>query len=155
MKRSFLAVLALGALLGCSKDPGGPDIEFPELPVQLLEGFCVQGEAVAGQTKNGNLTAGDCDGGDSFFELWRVRVSSPADVTFDASSGFDNYLTVVRLNSYTTSSANFSIVAENDDRSSSNFNALVTVTLSPGSDYFVVVSGYDYSQTGSYTLRIR
>lgn len=59
------------------------------------------------------------------------------------------------LSSYTSSSANFTMLGENDDRATGNYNALLTVTLEPGIDYFVVVSGYDYSETGSYSLRIR
>ena len=153
MTRLSLALLVV--LAACSKDSTGPSVTFPPLPSDLLAGFCVQGEATVGQTKSGAVNDDDCDAGDSFFELWRVRVAETTSVTFDATSGFDNYLTVVRLNSYTSSSANFTILGENDDRASGNLNALVTVTLQPGIDYFVSVSGYDYSETGSYSLRIR
>ena len=148
-------VAGLLVLAGCSKDSTGPDIDFPALPSSLLAGFCVRGEAVIGQTKGGTITDDDCDAGDAFFELWRVRVASATTVTFDASSGFDNYLTVVRLNSYTNASADFTVLDENDDRSAGDLNALVSVTLQPGIDYFVSISGYDYSETGSYSLRIR
>lgn len=34
-------------------------------------------------------------------------------------------------------------------------NALVTVTLQPNTDYFVSISGYDYHETGPYSLDIR
>jgi len=154
MKRNLLLALAL--LAGCSKDSSGPSVDFPALPENLLSAFCVQtGGATVGQTKTGTLSAGDCDAGDSYYEIWRVRVAQSTSVTFDANSGFDNYLEVARLNSYTSSSANITMLGENDDRATGNFNALLTVTLEPGIDYFVVVSGYDYSETGSYSLRIR
>jgi hypothetical protein len=155
MKRYLLiALLALAA--GCSKDSAGPSVDFPPLPQNLLDGFCVQASgATVGQTKSGTLSAADCDAGDSFFEIWRVRVTQTTSVTFDANSGFDNYLEVARLNSYTSTSANFTMMGENDDRASGNYNALLTVTLQPDTDYFVVVSGYDYGEVGSYTLRIR
>ena len=154
--KTLLTLFAgLFVLAGCSKDSTGPNIEFPPLPSDLLTGFCVQGQAVVGQTKGGTITDNDCDAGDAFFELWRVRVAATTTVTFDVNSGFDNYLTVVRLNSYTSSSANFTVLGENDDRSTGNLNALVSVTLQPGIDYFVSVSGYDYSETGSYSLQIR
>lgn len=153
MTRLSLALLIV--LAACGKDSTGPSVTFPPLPSDLLAGFCVQGPARVGETKSGSVTASDCDAGDSFYEVWRVRVAAATSVTFDASSGFDNYLTVVRLNSYTSTSANFTMMGENDDRSSTNYNALVTVTLQPETDYFVAVSGYDYTQTGSYSLRIR
>lgn len=156
MTRSILAILALGALLGCSKDGTGPGgVTFPTLPSDLLAAFCSRGEAVVGQTKSGSVAASDCDAGDSYYEVWRVRVASTTSVTFDVTSGFDNYLTIARLESYTSTGATVAIVGENDDRSSSDLNALVTVTLQPSTDYFVSVSGYDYGETGSYTLRIR
>ena len=154
MRAGLAALLVLG--VACSKDGTGPGgVTFPPLPSDLLAGFCSRGEAVAGQTKSGSVTASDCDAGDSYYEVWRVRVASPASVTFDATSGLDNYLTIARLESYTSTSETVTIVGENDDRSTSDLNALVTVTLQPNTDYFVSVSGYDYSQTGSYTLRIR
>jgi len=162
MARALLAsVVAFG--VACSKDSSGPDgVNFPALPSTLLTAFCNRGNALVGQTKSGMLSSGDCDaaaidpGDNSYYEIWRVRVASPITVTFDANSGFDNYLTVLRLDSYTDYSANLTIVGENDDRvPGSNFNALVSVTLQPNIDYFVSVSGYDYSETGPYTLQIR
>lgn len=162
MKRIAMLLLALG-LAACSKDSGGPGgVSFPDLPSGLLTTFCHRGNAVVGESKSGMLSPSDCDasdidpGDDSYYEIWRIRVSSTTSVTFDASSSFDNYLAVLRLDSYTSSSASLTVIGENDDRvPGSNFNALITVTLQPNTDYFISVSGYDYSETGPYTLQIR
>ncbi|MGH7607489.1 MAG: hypothetical protein ACREME_09130 [Gemmatimonadales bacterium] len=155
-----VALLAIG--VGCKDSSGPGDGLFPALPSDLLAAFCARGEAVVGQTKSGTITDDDCDAADidpadsSFYEIWRVRVTESRSVTFDANSPFDNYLTVVRLDSYTQSSANLTLIGENDDRTpGSDLNALVTVTLNPDTDYFVSVSGYDYDETGPYTLQIR
>lgn len=163
MLGSFVALLAIGATAGCGKDSTGPrGVDFPSLPDQMLTAFCVRGEALVGQTKSGSVTSGDCDAADieasdsSFYEVWRVRVSSPRSVTFDASSSFDNYLVVLRLDSYTATTASLTTIGENDDRvPGTDLNALVTVTLQPDTDYFVSISGYDYDETGPYSLAIR
>jgi hypothetical protein len=159
---SGLALLLVVAGAGCkdnnngNNNPVGPGgVSFPDLPSAVLSEFCYRGNALVGQTKSGTLSSSDCDAGDSYYEIWRVRVASATSVTFDLNSVFDNWLTIVRLDGYTSSSADFSIIGENDDRSNNNLNAMLTVTLQPGIDYFVSVSGYDYSETGSYTLQIR
>jgi hypothetical protein len=163
MKPRFIALIALGLGLACGKDSSGPGgVTFPSLPSNMLATFCVRGEGLVGQTKSGSVTSGDCDAGDvdpadsSYYEVWRVRVASVTSVTFDANSAFDNYLTVLRLDSYTSNSASLTLMGENDDRQAGvNLNALVTVTLQPNTDYFVSISGYDYSETGPYSLQIR
>lgn len=150
-------VVLLGAGLACkdSSDPGG-GVTFPPLPGQVLAAVCHRGDRVVGQDANGTVSSSDCDSGDSYFEIWRVRVAGTRSVTFDANSSFDNYLTVVRLDSYTQTGASVTTIGEDDDRvPGSNTNALVTVTLQPNIDYFVAVSGYDYFEQGSYSLQIR
>lgn len=153
--KTVIAILAVVA--GCSKDSSGPGagVNFPSLPADMLAAFCHRGNAVVGETKSGAVSAPDCDAGDSYYEIWRVRVAATTSVTFDANSGFDNYLEVVRLESYTATSATVTQIGSNDDRAEGNLNALVTVTLQPDTDYFVAISGYDYTETGSYTLQIR
>lgn len=148
------AVLGLFALAGCSKDSTGPSVSFPALPQPLLDNYCVRGQAVVGQTVSGFISSGDCDDG-AYYEIWRVRTGTAGTYTFDANSAFDNYLIVLRLESYTTTSATLTILGENDDRSPGNLNALVAVSMQPGIDYFVAISGFDYTETGSYTLQIR
>ena len=162
-----LKTLALGVTiavaLGCGDDDAtGPGtVTFQDWPAAVMTGFCVRGTATVGDTKSESISATDCDVADvnpsdvGYYEIWRVRVASSRDVTFDANSTFDNFLAIIRVNSVTATDLNVSVVGENDDRSQTNFNALVTVRLEPNVDYAVVVSGYDYSETGPYTLAIR
>ncbi len=154
----------LAAVIACSGDdatsPNG-GVVFDPLPQAMLDAYCVRGTAVIGDTKSGNVNDDDCDAADNdpndegFYEIWRVRVADPRVVTFDLSSPFDNYLEVYAMTSHTQTSATVVLMAQNDDRSSGNLNALVSTQLNPGIDYFVVVSGYDYFETGSYSLSIR
>ena len=159
-----LALLAsLTAVPGCDDDdPTGPgSVTFPDWPAAVVAGFCVRGTAVIGDTKSGIIADTDCDVADvnpadeGYYEIWRVRVATARDVTFDANSTFDNFLAVIRVNSVTASDLDVTVVGENDDRSPTNLNALVTVRLQPNVDYAVVISGFDYGETGSYTLAIR
>lgn len=156
LKRTTLLAVLVGGL-ACKGDSSGPGggVTFPSLPSGLLAAFCHRGDRTVGQTPSGSVSSGDCDAGDSYYEIWRVRVASTQSVTFDANSAFDNFLEVVRLDSYTADTVYVTQVGENDDRSGTNLNALVTVTLQPNTDYFVSISGYDYTETGSYTLQIR
>lgn len=152
---ALFALLAAGLACKDSSGPGG-GLNFPALPGALLAAYCHRGDRTVGQTLSGSVNASDCDAGDSWFEIWRVRVASAQSVTFDANSAFDNFLEVVRLDDYAGDTVYVTEIGENDDRSpGSNFNALVTVTLQPNTDYFVAISGYDYTETGSYTLQIR
>ena len=156
-------VASLAAVLGCDDDdPTGPgSVTFPDWPSAVVTGLCVRGTAVVGDTKSGTIADTDCDVADvnpadeGYFEIWRIRVATAQDVTFDASSTFDNFLAVVRVNSVTATDLDVTVVGENDDRSTTNLNALVTVRLQPNVDYAVVVSGYDYAEVGAYTLAIR
>jgi len=160
-----LAVVAATTIaLGCGDDddPTGPgSVTFPDWPASLNTPFCIRGTALVGDTKSGTISDTDCDaadidpGAEGYFEVWRVRVASAQDVTFDASSTFDNYLTVIRVNSVTATNLNVAVIGENDDRSQTNLNALVTVRLEPNVDYVVVMAGYDDAETGPYTLAIR
>jgi hypothetical protein len=153
---TLLALLVAGLACKDSSGPGGGGVNFPALPSSLLTAFCHRGNRTVGQTPSGTVNSSDCDAGDSWYEIWRVRVASTQSVTFDANSSFDNFLEVVRLDSYSGDTVYVTEVGENDDRTpGSNLNALVTITLQANTDYFVSISGYDYTETGSYTLQIR
>ena len=166
-KLSAVAIaLVTVAGLACSKDspsPGDPGsrVTFASWPSSLNSTFCIQGTSLVGDNKSGSITDNDCDSADidpsdeGYFEIWRIKVASSQVVTFDARSGFDNYLSVWRVNSVSSSSVSASLLAENDDRSTSDLNALVSVQLEPNVEYVVVVAGYDYSERGLYTLQIR
>jgi hypothetical protein len=156
-------VASLTAVLGCDDDdPTGPgSVTFSDWPAGIVSGFCVRGTSLVGDTKSGIIADTDCDfgdintGGEGFYEIWRVRVATAQDVTFDANSTFDNYLAVIRVNAVTATDIDATVIGENDDRSATNLNALVTVRLQPNVDYAVVVSGYDDTEVGAYTLAIR
>jgi hypothetical protein len=156
-------VAGLTAVIGCDDDPTGTgSMTFPDWPAAVVTGFCVRGTAAVGDTKSGAIADSDCDfgdintGGEGFYEIWRIRVPSAQDVTFDANSTFDNYLAVVRIDGVTATDINATVVGDNDDRSPpANLNALVTIRLQPNVDYAVIVSGYDDAEVGAYTLAIR
>ncbi len=158
---ALAAAVALGLACG-DDDPTGPAaVTFPDWPAPAISALCVRGTALVGDTKSGTISISDCDGADvnpdvtGYFETWRIRVASAGDVTFDASSSFDNFLTVLRVNSVSASGGNATIIADNDNRSETDLNALVTLRLEPNVDYVVGISGFDEAATGAYTLVIR
>jgi hypothetical protein len=160
----FVAIVA-----GCGGDGGGGGLGgvlgelFPELPADLLSQVCWRGDVTIGETVTGDVTESDCDAQDvdpdgvGYYEVWRVRVDARQSATFDANSEFDNWLTLLGLVSYDpeTQEVVVEFLMENDDRADGNLNALITYTLSPGVDYFIAVSGYDYLEKGPYTLQVR
>ena len=162
-----LNALALAATVtlgyGCGEDdPTGPGpVTFPDWPVPATTAICVRGTALVGDTRSGTISETDCDAAEinptdpGYFETWRVRVATAGDVTFDVSSTFDNFLTVLRVTSITSTGGNVIVIADNDDRSASDPNALVTVRLEPNVDYVVAVSSLEYLDFGLYTLTIR
>jgi len=166
---AFTLVLAFAATMvgGCGGDGSGiqgvvGDL-FPELPAELLAQVCWRGDVTKGDAVSGDVTDDDCDAQDvdpegvGYYEVYRVRVETRESVTFDVNSDFDNWLTLLRLVSYDpdTQEVVVQFLVENDDRDASDLNALITYTLSSGVDYFIAISGYDYSEQGPYTLQIR
>jgi hypothetical protein len=160
--RSRLALASAACLmLACGSDdpagPGGP--VFPDINSTVLGAFCWRGNQSPPASPSGTITSGDCDaddiepGEDGYFEVHRVRVAASRTVTFTIDSGFDSYLTVVRINSISGTVVNYTVLDEDDD-SGDGLDAMITVTLQPGVDYFVSVSGYDYNEVGPYTLII-
>jgi hypothetical protein len=149
--------------VACGDDgPTGPEtVAFPDWPAPAINALCVRGTALVGDTKAGTISVSDCDGADvnpdvtGYFETWRVRVASAGDVTFDATSSFDNFLTLLRVSSVSASGGSATIVADNDNRSQTDSNALITFRLEPNVDYVVGISGFDEAATGAYTLVLR
>ena len=159
-RRSGVALLAAAMMLtiACGDDdPTGPT--FPTLPQQIVELLCIRGNGQPGETKSGTIAETDCDVNDvdetdvGYFESWRVRVGSSRDVTFSASSAFDNRIGVFEL---VQSGGTFDILPVGfDDDSGTGTNALLTVPLERNRDYLVAVAGFDYGEIGSYTLAIQ
>lgn len=165
-RRAGISLFAATTMLtaGCGDDePTATGLQFPAFPQTLIQALCFRGNGTVGETKTGTLDTADCDAAEvidatltTYFETWRVRVATAGDVTFDASSGFDNVLVVARVNQITQTSIDADVIGQNDDRApGTDTNALVTVRLEPNTDYLVGILGTDYSQVGSYTLRIQ
>jgi hypothetical protein len=164
MWRGLTGALLVGALLSCSDDDdptGIDDLDFPELSSQLISLYCIRDNVTVGSTENGSLQSSDCDIADvspddeGYFEVFMVKVRSTQSVTFTVSSGFDSYLSLLRLVSYTSSDADLELLDEDDDGVEENGDARLTFTLDPDETYFIALSGFDYLETGNYTLTIR
>jgi hypothetical protein len=159
--RALAAVVAFGVACGDDEPTGPGTVTFPDWPAPAISALCVRGTALVGDTKAGTISVSDCDGADvnpdvtGYFETWRVRVASAGDVTFDATSSFDNFLTLLRVSSVSASGGSATIVADNDNRSQTDSNALITFRLEPNVDYVVGISGFDEAATGAYTLVLR
>jgi hypothetical protein len=141
-------------LLACGSDSSSPspNVNFPSLPSTLLTAFCVRGERAPSQAISGTLAVSDCPLGDgSYFETWRVRVSTSGSYRVAASSSFDNVLFVLRLNGYTADSADVTQIGYNDDTNGTNA-VVAAVSLAPDTDYFIIVNGYSASDVGPYTV---
>src|SRR5688572_15199760 len=157
----LFAAVTVALALACDDSSGPGGLEFPALSPALRSTFCVMGNVTVGESPSGALTSSDCDSADidpgdtGYYEVYLVKVTGTRSVTFDVNSNFDSFLTLLRLDSFNATSASLSGLAENDDRSVSDFDALLTFTLQAGTNYVIAVGGYDYSETGSYTLQIR
>lgn len=159
------AALLVVVGLACGKDSSGPGsgpggLDFPSLSQALVTQYCVRGNATAGDTKSGGIAPSDCDAANidpsdvGYYEVYIVKVATAADVTFDVSSNFDSFLTLLHLDSYTATTASVTVLQTNDDRSPTDLDALLTYHLDPGVNYVISVAGYDYSQGGTYSLAI-
>lgn len=149
---------------GCSSDsPTEP--AFPVLPAAVVTAYCVRGDRAAGESISGTVATTDCLlGNGQYYESYRVRVSTTGSYQFSANSVFDNVLAVMRLESTTVpggpqdllsflDSAAVTLITFNDDRSGSDLNALIpAVDLTAGTDYFIVVNGFDAAEVGPYTV---
>lgn len=150
LRRPATLLLLCAALASC-KDATGPGLLFPILPEDLMESFCNRGQRSPGQAISGSVSDTDCEAGDgSFFEVWRVRVPAAGTYQFTATSTFDNFLAVVRLDAYDDTSATTTDMGSDDD-SGPGSNALLNVTLQPDVDYFLIVNGFSATDVGPYT----
>lgn len=76
------------------------------------------------------------------YHFYQFTLYSTTTVSFNVISTFDSY-------GYLTDS-DYNVIAEDDD-SFGDLDFSITHTLSPGT-YYIVVCGYDETETGSYTL---
>ena len=121
---------------------------------------------MAGGGRTGNINNTDCDTSQSEgvfsvrigalaggqFEGWRIRVEETTTVTITTSANFDTTLDIYRIPDLTDpSSASF---LSFDDDSGPGSDAELQSTLSPNTEYWIFVSGFDESETGLYTLTV-
>lgn len=176
MARAYRRVLGVISLLGatllsaCGTSSTGPGEapEFPTLPAQLLADWCVRGTLSVGTNGSEVLSETDCGTADTGeldvlvgfpghsarFETWRLRVTQQTNLRIAVSSNFDSFLDLYRIPDPTdpTGAAN---VASNDDiEPGANTDARLIVTVSPNFEYWIMVSGYDESELGAYTLTV-
>lgn len=127
------ALLSTTLLAQGSKSGGGAEPGTPSQPALTVNGSL--SVANSGLLNNGSLA-----------NAYPFEVSGSGSVTLDLQSpDFDTYL-------YIFDTAG-NLVEENDDRSESDFNALLTVSLEPGS-YIALTSSYGVLEEGSYDLDV-
>lgn len=163
-RSGWILFAGVGLLLGaCSDDPTAPEIQppdFPALDAAFATEFCVRGTLSPNNTVSGDLATTDCptvspvgSGPGSFFEAWRVRVGASGSVTLQTGSNFDTFIDVFRIDDL--SAPDLSDLLVFDDDSGVGDNARVTLTLQAGTEYWVLVSGFDAVDVGAYTLEAR
>ncbi|HEV8509649.1 MAG TPA: hypothetical protein VGQ48_04260 [Gemmatimonadales bacterium] len=157
MNGNHAMMLFLIATFACGGDkstgPGG--VSFPSIPQATLNQYCIRGQAVPPQTKSGSIATSDCHdaAGSPYYEIYRVRVGSSDTVTFRVSSSFDSYLYLIRIDNLSDIEGSAVLLASDDD-SAGNLDAMLSYTLQPNTEYFILISGLDDTETGSYSLAI-
>jgi hypothetical protein len=150
----------------------------------LREGIAALLAAAMGQVQqNGSLSSNDCEVEDvpevedvleeGQFESVFLLVDQLLNVAIEVESGFDASIALYRLDNARASSsqsgaggsgvraaesalaADLTLIASNDDQSPGDRSPRVVASLQTGVDYLVVISGFDDSETGSYTMRAR
>jgi len=163
--------IRLGTLLGvmlislaCGGGDGGggtgpSGLTFPPLNDAVRAQYCVRGNTTVGQTKSGSITAQDCDYADldpaagGYYEVWRVRVAQAATVTFTVGApSFDSYIDVVEVDIVSGDVGTLTFLGSDDDTIGDD--PQISVDLVPDTDYAIVISGFDYPETGAYTVEI-
>lgn len=72
------------------------------------------------------------------------------------SLGFDTFLVLAVIDSIVGDNVFTSLVAQNDDRSPADLNALIqNANVLAARDYLIAAAGFDYNETGSYSLSIQ
>jgi hypothetical protein len=74
-------------------------------------------------------------------------------VTFTVSSAFDSFLVLIRIDDLSDIPGSAVLLASDDD-SAGNLDAQLSYTLEPDTEYLILISGLDDTETGSYSLAI-
>lgn len=158
--RGALLMGAALLLAGCGSDSTAPEIQapdFPTLDAAFATQYCIRGTLYPNNVVSGQLETTDCEtvspvgsGPGSYFEGWRVRVAQTRSVTIQSGSAYDTFVDVFRIDDL--SAPNLDNLLIFDDDSGPGDNGLVTLTLQAGTEYWVMVSGFDAIDVGPYTL---
>jgi hypothetical protein len=156
--KRFTLLALLASVLACGDNGSGPEedeVSFPTIDQQVIDEFCIRGTAIPPASKSGTITVGDCSFGedDGYYDFYRIRVESDGEVTFAINSDFDSWLDLIRVGD-PNDPENTSAFLASDDDSAGNLDAALTYNLLTNTEYWVGVSGFDDSETGSYTLNI-
>ncbi|MDH3225373.1 MAG: hypothetical protein OEO23_16750 [Gemmatimonadota bacterium] len=158
-RTSALVIAVIGAAAyGDSGTGPGLTEGFPNIDQAILSGFCIRGTAPPPAIRPGIIGTNDCptEGtlvgtGDGYWEGWRVRVSDVTTVTFTVDSEFDSFLDLFQIN--VANPVLNSLIAFDDDGTGS-LDAQLEWTLQPDTEYWILVSGFEALDLGSYTLDI-
>lgn len=156
-RRAVASLLALIATAACSVGTAAPPserLEFPVLVSKVRDNFCIRDNAQVGQTLSGSITEADCNDSAGYYETYVVKVPTPRTVTFAVTSGFDSFLALVEVASFSDTDYSGSLLAYDDD-SNGGKDARLSIELDAGVDYAIMVSGLDRKQLGSYALKIQ
>ncbi len=155
LRHAASCLLVLAAAVSCKGDATGPGgLSFPEISALVRETFCIRGNATVGQTKSGSISISDCDDDSGYYETYIVKVATARTVTFTVGSGFDSFLLLLEVDSFSATDMAATFLDADDD-SGGGLDAELSFTLEPGVDYVIMVSGLDYGEVGSYTLQIQ
>jgi len=152
-RMSVAGTLAL--MISCS-DSAGPSPVYPELPDAVRAAACVRGNLTVGQSAGSTMDALDCDQGFHYYETYVVKVVQDRAVDILMTpQGFDAYLLIAQITSFTADSLYYTIIGEDDDGISGVNGRISQFDLSAGLDYLVIAGGINYADTGQYVLRVQ
>jgi len=151
----LIGLMVLAVACGGGDGGTGPNsVTFPPLDASAIAENCIRGNTTVGDDKTGSVTATDCDQAvGAYWETWRFRVATARTVTFRVDGPqFDPVLLIAEI---TISNGDIAgaVVLDGDDDTNGDDPEL-TIDLVPDTDYMIVILGYDYTETGSYTLHI-
>lgn len=155
------AFVFFGAAACGDSGTGVPAGDFPAIDQAFLQTYCVRGTAPPPAIRAGSLGTLDCSttgtavgfNSDSFFETWRVRVTEAREVTFSLESDFDTVLDLFLID-VGNPALTFNEFLAVDDDSGTDLNAEIVFDLVPGTEYWIVVSGFEAVDVGNYTLSV-
>ena len=156
-----VALAFVGAAACGDSGTGVEDDGFPAIDQAILQTFCVRGTAQPPAIRAGSLETADCTttgtavgfNADAYYETWRVRVNQARQATFSVDSDFDTVLDLFLID-VGNPALGFAQFLAVDDDSGTDLNAELVYDLLPDTEYWIVVSGFEPVDVGSYTLNV-